>query len=137
MTRYRHEEALRRALHEAMAQTFTKPGATPRGARRDAARSVKEDLENAFAGADYADLEARVYAHAGFRSEGGRSEHPLRAVGYQLRPGGPLVPLLDGKTGGPVAFSKADMLAASYGQNNEAFRVLRAMERFDDIKIVR
>lgn len=129
MTRYKHEEALRRHLHEALQRTFAKPQATP--------RSVKEAMESVWVGMDFADAEARVYAHAGFRSEGGRSGHPLRAVGYQLRPGGPLVPLIDGLTGGPVAFSKEEMMGASYGMKNEASHVLKAMERFDDIKIIR
>lgn len=71
-----------------------------------------------------------------YRQEGGRSGHPLKTVGYQLRPGGPLVTLIDGKTGGPVAFKNEDIYLAAFGGDNEAARVLKAMETFDALRVV-
>lgn len=72
-----------------------------------------------------------------YQQQGGRSDHSLRAIGYQLKPGGPLVQLIDGRSGGPVAFPKADVYRALYGMNNEAAHVMKAMERFDELKVIR
>lgn len=50
---------------------------------------------------------------------------------------GEFTPLIDGKTGDIVLFSKAEQHAAGYGHNNDAFRVMKAMERFDELKVIR
>lgn len=72
-----------------------------------------------------------------YQQQGGREDHALRAIGYQLKPGGPLVQLIDGKTGGSVAFPKEAVYGALYGMNNEAARVMKAMERFDELPVIR
>lgn len=78
MTRYKHEEALRRHLFEQMSQTF----ANARGPER---------------------------GHIAYPN--GKGERQL---------------LIDGKTGEPVLVGQV-----------EGLRILKAMERFDDIKVVR
>lgn len=133
MTRYKHEEALRRHLHEALQRTFTQAKATP--------RSVKEDMADVIMGMDFADAEARVWAGA-WGSDRGLIGVQFMSVQegvtiiYPNGRGTP-APLIDGKTGGLVTFSREERNGAAYGQRNRATQVLRAMERFDDIKVVR
>lgn len=42
--------------------------------------------------------------------------------------------LLDGRTGEPVTFRKADLHAAMYGQQNEAWWAIRAMSAPEELK---
>lgn len=152
MTRFKHEEALRRHLHEAMAQTFT--NAKP--------KEVKEDLKKAFDGdavwygMDFADAEARVWTHYVDGADLGRAhaeamkrawayrgpgvswwnENGRRGIAYPNKKG-VMTPLLDGKTGDIVEISKADQYAAGYGKANDASRIMKAMERFNELPVVR
>lgn len=71
-----------------------------------------------------------------YRQEGGRRDHSLRAIGYVLKKDGPLVPLLNEK-GEIVTFPKAAVYGALYGQINEAHYVIKAMERFDELPVIR
>lgn len=71
-----------------------------------------------------------------FHEQGGDRGHSLRGVGYRLTPAGPLHPLIDGRTGEPATFPKAEVYAACYSKRNEVFYVLKAMERFDELKVV-
>lgn len=66
----------------------------------------------------------------------GEQSHPLRGIGYRIKEGGPLIPLIDGRTGEVVSFPKAEVSASVLGVRNEAFYVLTAMDKFDGIAIV-
>lgn len=43
-------------------------------------------------------------------------------------------PLLDGRTGRPATFRKADLFGAMYGQRNEAWWAIRAMSAPEELK---
>lgn len=155
MTRFNHDEALRRFLNAAQATTSNtaKPKTT---------KEVKEDIKKAFDGdaiwygMDFADAEARVWVDVIDTEALGRahaerikraweysgpgvtwwSENGRRGIAYP-NGRGVMTPLIDGATGDIVSFAKAEQYAAAYSKNNDAFRAMKAMERFDELKVVR
>ena len=55
--------------------------------------------------------------------------------GFGVEVQGRRLPLLDGRTGEPAVFRKADVIGAGYGQRNEAWYVMRSMDRFEELKL--
>ena len=156
MTRFNHDEALRRFLNAAQATTSTT-------AKPKTAKEVKEDIKRAFDGdavwygMDFADAEARVWTHYVDGADLGReqvegikraweyasgggvtwwTENGRRGVAYP-NGRGVMTPLLDGKTGDIVEISKADQYAAGYSKANDVYRILKVMERFDELPVIR
>lgn len=153
MTRFNHDEALRRSLNAAQATTSTT--AKPKTAKEDIKRAFDSDA--VWYGMDFADAEARVWVHYIDGADLGRehaegikraweyasgggvswwSENGRRGIAYP-NGRGVMAPLLDGKTGDIVEISKADQYAAGYGKNNDAARVMKAMERFNELPVIR
>lgn len=58
----------------------------------------------------------------------------VRGLGLEVR--GHLMPLLDGATGEPAVFSKAEVHGATYGQQNSAWHAMHALARPGDLKLV-
>lgn len=159
MTRFNHDEALRRFLNSAQATTFQQQ---PSRSHRPG-KPQPEPVE--VMGVDYADAEARIWTHYVDGADLGReqAEGIKRAfawdwdyasgggcswwtefTGKGARRGiaypngrGVMTPLIDGKTGDIVEISKADQYAAGYGKNNDAARVMKAMERFNELPVIR